>query len=821
MGLDNKFVPLSSLFTYFVNKQNGLPLTNGKVEFYSDTNRTQFKDIYEITGSPPNYNYVILENPLMLSGVGTFVDENNALIIPYGYPYDVDGNIENYLIVIKDSSGVIQGEVPAWPNLVDTSSGSVNSQPFNFIPNGQFWLHNDIPGDLVSNTPAGQITEDITEIAPGNWTFERPDGSSATDKISFFEYSQYVTNPSASPRYACRIQCLGADPGDEYKYLRLKFINVNQFASSFQQYTFFFSAETFNSGGFTVNLVMIKNYGTGGSPAVEEKTTLDTFSITNVMQNFQTSFLVGTNAGKQIGTDFESDSISFALELPTNVSFGGDFTDFLFCLGEVKISQFPQITTKDTIVRSLNPDNTDPDGYFLYLKPYLTKNELSYDLDEIGDVGSTLKNDFVNSLSIKSNRMLLDGNQYLVDGYSPLGIPFKRLWNEVLFNKTTYQPLFGSGKNFVTCYTEGNVGTSANLFLLNNNFGSVSAPANGAISPGITFFNIISGASPGGGLTSYLTGSNEITWIGQYPGHVNFIDVGTTGFVYTNIKDSLSNYPLPENQYPQKWTASLNFGSVLPSSLTSKYIKFGAINSSNSEYDSYTWYTVDGVGTNPAPGGSAIQVNLKSTFSQDDLRVIQSFSMLTTECTYLTFTSAASMPAGSYWTFQTADGKNYVIYYLVDGAGSIPSVSAYLKIPVDISSADSNIQVAQKTMSKINSIYYCVPDFRGLFLRGYDPQKTWDLDASNRLPFLNLPGMQGNNMGTFQYDTFAQHNHSVVSFDFGGTNPQIGFYREINTTSLTPTVNYTVGNYPEGVIAYQGQYETRSSNASVNWYVRY
>ena len=53
MALDERFIPITSLNQYFVDKDSGLPLANGTLEFFRDTARITPKAVFQLTGAPP------------------------------------------------------------------------------------------------------------------------------------------------------------------------------------------------------------------------------------------------------------------------------------------------------------------------------------------------------------------------------------------------------------------------------------------------------------------------------------------------------------------------------------------------------------------------------------------------------------------------------------------------------------------------------------------------------------------------------------------------------------------------------------------------
>src|SRR5947208_2792433 len=92
-----------SLEMYFVDKTTGFPLAHGLVYFYSQTNQSVLKNIYDENGNA-------LPNPSVLSSVGTFQDGGNNNILPYYYLFDNNGNPEKYFIKVYSS---LDGITPA------------------------------------------------------------------------------------------------------------------------------------------------------------------------------------------------------------------------------------------------------------------------------------------------------------------------------------------------------------------------------------------------------------------------------------------------------------------------------------------------------------------------------------------------------------------------------------------------------------------------------------------------------------------------------------------------------------------------------------
>lgn len=465
MGLDSRYVLAPSLQEFFIDKDSGLPMSGGSVYFFKDNARNIPKPVFEISGNPPNYSYTVLPNPVLLSAVGTFQDASGNDIKPYYFPFDAFGNIELYFIEVFDSDGVLQFTREGWPN---TTASSVPDQQdvTNFVPNGQFLLHNNIPPTSSNNFVAGEVSQPVTTIAQGGWTFERSSGSVATDIITFPEYTS-ITSPSGNPRYAVEIQTTVPSPSDTRKDLCLKFPGVNTFASTNLNYNYYFEAQSLTGGNFNVQIIVRKFFGTGGSPSATSETVIGTVTLTSTVSSFNTNILFGINTSSILGTN-NDDYVQIVLRLPPGATQSGLFTDFALTNGEATLLTFPVQSEAQQLAPSTAGwfPTPDPNGFDLYLPAVLTQSGLTYDHSQVGViVGKTqTKANAVN------NELLLDGSTFTFSSYSSLGVPFARLGNYLILNSPSFAistgtipsgiiPLWGTGSNFVTLWqstTPGN-----------------------------------------------------------------------------------------------------------------------------------------------------------------------------------------------------------------------------------------------------------------------------------------------------------------------------------------------------------------------------
>ena len=198
---------------YFVNKDTGFPLANGYVQFFSDPAFTVPKDVYKQSLGSTQYEYTNLGSTLILSSVGTFIDDTGDDIIPFLFPYDgtpdAPGNIQLYFIRVWSGNPSVQGSVlqftrQAWPpNLIQTSSPTdAFESSANLFTNPQFAtvnFNNDVGQTYheINVSSAGSI-----DLAPG-WTLNYAGAGSL--KVSQLKLQNTNSDEITNPSYALEI----------------------------------------------------------------------------------------------------------------------------------------------------------------------------------------------------------------------------------------------------------------------------------------------------------------------------------------------------------------------------------------------------------------------------------------------------------------------------------------------------------------------------------------------------------------------------------------------------------------------------------------
>jgi hypothetical protein len=789
MALDSRYVIASDLLSAFFDKDTGEPLSDGVIKFYKDQARTEPKDVFQLSGAPPNYTYTNLGNEITLSATGLMQNDDTGQIIillyfPYeGTPDDSDGTLELYYVTCENEDEEEQWTREGWPYVTVETTQEQNF--VNFAPNGQFLLHNNVPATESNDHIAGKITGPVTVIAQGGWTFERPVDSSATDIVTFEAFESAVSNPSANPKFRLRVQCQSPSAGDDRKDICLKFTDVNKFASDTQKYTYAFTGLSNETGSVSAALILIKNYGTGGDPQEE-------FPISNVVipsgafKIVPASFAFGDNTGKNIGS-LGDDFIQIALRLPVGSVSDVSVTDYILTPGIITITDFPQTPDSVFCNESVTPAVPNYDGMDLYLPMKLTPRGTFYDNSEIGEIiEESNLSIYVNSLHPTSNKMLTDGNQYATAGYSPLGIPFARLQSEY-WDESAGIPLYGTGKSYFVAVL---VSATNQIILANNSPGIATPPVDGTPPTGFTFSTIHTGIAPASGYfcTCIQPTGTEVYIVNSEPGSVGAGHAGTAPVVAKTARQGSSIV----NQI----TSFEITGPIGPDD----YFTFQTSNGGVQDW--YAWFKVDGTGTDPAPvGRTGILINLHAGDAISVVAQKITAALNNWQATSILTVAASAITSGDYFTANAitpgGDEVEFYAWYKKDGVGTDPKPSGKEGIEVDIVTADTAIQVAQKTQVAINMKYFASPNYKDLFFRGQGA-------GVNRYPYTFG---ETNAAGSLQLDDNLQHDHAYIEVSTGSGEIAGG-----SDTSLVFTSEPT---------SESGGPESRPVNVYVNRAVRY
>ncbi len=791
MALNPNYVPLTPLWEVFTDKDLLTFLHDGYVKFYIDTERTVGKLVYQLTGSPPNYSYTPYG---FLDTDGSWRVNMNLQgafdQVIYGYPLDEFGNVQLYFADFFNVDGVFQFSREGFPNFFAAGGTVTTPIDLNYIPNGQFRIHNDIP--ITDTLELGQVRQPTTDIAVGGWTFDRPIASTARDFVTFQRIGSFVDNPAKSPRYAVEITCEAPHAGDTFKDLRVRFDDVNKFASDTVMFTFGVTSKVVSSGSITVELILIKNFGTGGDATTE--TNLTSFVVTSTFTPFYYSFVFGDNIGKIIGPD-NDDYVQIALRMPANELLDVEFTDVLLTPGNVIAPVFNDTPTREFMYESLF-DDTDvplPDGSSIGLPLVLTLSGLRFDDSQVGHIfASTNKTPGFGELEA-------DGTQFETLAHSSDGIPYSRLQKKLMnIAEGDLLPKWGTGRTFASTYYTNSAATplAGSLRIANNSVGAITDYSDGTPATGFTFHNINSGSVNTNCWGLNFAPNSFYIWA-KTAGEISTtakIDAATSGFTVATIRDPVDEAGAVTNA-PVLTRITFSVVTIVPATLSGKYFTFAL--QGPTKY--YVWYKLDGVGTDPAPAGfTGIEVDLLSTWNAQEVAYVTAAAISGFKETNIIVTAAATIPNSSYFNLN-ASTMNYYVWYSIGGSGVDPMVPTRLGIEVIIESSDTISQVATKTLLAINSRYFATPDLRGMFLRGWDNGAGIDLDASTRWSFYNTD-ITGDVLGSYQFDEIYQLQISDVnklspaggSYQASVTSAGLQFYGGSESRPLNAYVNYVI-----------------------------
>ncbi len=774
-----KFIASRELQGLLRDKDSGLPLSNGFIIFKKDADRLTDKPVFRFSGSPGNPAFTVLPNPLTLNGAGMTADPNNDAPIPiYYFPFDEDGLVELYFIEIFSQAGELQNSLEAWPpGFTEGTGGTVITE--NFVPNPSFNLFN--PNEIINGVEAK--AGELTPVAYGGWFYELTAGSTSVINVNF-EVLAIEPIPQGNPQFNAHVEVETNDPSDQERDFTLIFKPENIFAST-DEFTFSFFGRS-GGGTETLTLILQKNYGSGGSPTTN--TILTTFDLQPTDAQFVHTFSFGEESGKTKGTGNNDVRLILRSSLTTAADYFA--TTFILAPGLISLPLLAATTDRQSLAQSIAGGAELPagDGSNLFLPLILTKTGIGYDDSEVGFISANVAS------TIPPSYLECNGQQLEVFGKSGEGIPFSRLFNKIGI-------LFGAGDEYYIAES-----MQSNMQIFNSTPGTVTAIADGAIATGFTFQTTFTGNTTFdffGGKNRFASPSTLIVGTNGFGLHFAAIFGAGTSPVTVGLLDPLydSKTDISGNS---RFIYQLSGFSSAIANYQGKYFLIANITT-----NFYVWYQIDGVGVDPAPGGTGIKIDLNSVDDETEIGN-KTIAALKGNATFsITTTAGGTINPGSSVVFFSPNGNEYEAWFSIDGTGSAPTQVAQRRIfEVALLSADSANTVAAKFRDEVNKQYFGVPSLEGQFLRGTSPSGEFDdpLAFVHRFNPFQTVIQNSAFIASKEYPIIQSHQHKY--FD-QTTNSLIG-----SGTSFPgfPTLVSTLNT---------GNKDTNPINTGVQWLIKY
>lgn len=715
----------------------GNPASGGTITYYKASNHAILKNIYQDAALT-----IPWENPIPLSSIGQPELRNTLIYLDSDEPYYIEFQ-DQYANNLNDYN-----DYP-YPSALNPITNDQGIQ--NFVPNPSFAFSYPIPS-LIAATPF--------QIAPGDWWFEK-NNQSATDAISFAPFSPGQTfipgNPIAQFAYNCTV----GGSAETTKIVYVKYYNVETFSGSQLSADIYMASET-NS---EVDLVVIQNFGTGGSDQVI--TNISAFSLSSTNTNYTASFTVPSIEGLTVGA---GSYVLIGISLPLNRVCNFQLSPMAIYEGEQDIlyREVPQSVIKNQCFASQYPIvNTamlglvnPADGEYVQILP---KNSftaiwrakagpvsiLPYSGVDVGtlacDGTGIWSQDYYNLCQKISTNWGLDSQGFLSS--SPLCI-------------TVTSP------KFTHDIINKSVDISSNLPVFFVADGVTSGPGgyppttcifgkSASLIPQSSYF-FISGTNSPSGQTDYYVWFN-ISSLG--------IDPSIAG--RTGVEVDLVGNETPSEVNALILAALLAtthfIDSAIPSNEIISYTVIGGVVSPGSDVNT----------------GFAVSQNAGGSDFPSQISIV--------------FNNATTSLAGKY-LFLNSTATSYCIYYSLNNQTPPPNVSGKKFVKVIFTGSETATQLAALTALQLYNARVVLPTTQGLFIRGWaNGNATYDPDTNARLCIPgSIGGAYGDNIGSYQVSQNLSHLHTYNQAT--GTAPQSGSATPCLTTNSSQNTGASGGN---------------------------
>jgi hypothetical protein len=747
--------------------QNGLPLIAGTVQWSKATDHDTRKAVYETDViTPPATTPPAYANPHTLDSAG-------SMSAPYF------ANDEPYYIEVRASDSTLIKSFDNFPSSAGEGPPVVTEfDPTNYLLNPQFRFHyqEEYTNEDLNST-------EYVLIAADNWNFKR-NNINATNSLTFNEFVLGQTDVPENPKYYLRYACTAIGAGGE---TRKDIVHRIKGAETLSGETVTINIRARSSTNSQIQIVVRQGFGTGGTPS-EPVETLTLEQLTTDWEEYTITLVIPSVSGKTLGTD-NNDHLEIGIRLPLDIISEVDITNMQMNKGD-ELLEFNYKTYEMAEVEKKSIELPDLTDDLMHL-PLWTDTDHSYAVAE--HVVGTLLTSATPDTSIKGY-LLCDGTVYKAADYIP-GTDDKLTYRR-LFNKIGN--IYGSGADGFFCYTLAGSATDT-CICRNAKTGAVTNWSDN--DTGFSFSTYINGKDTPD-MTTEWHASNTIRVTNTSNGNVTDATAGTAHVsIYIDQQGDASS--------PEKTNITVTSDAWSGG-------EYFTINSTSTSY--YVWIRVNGVGSDPAPGGTGLRVDITTGYDPVTAKAQIAYAILevlkSTQFTQITCNAASTLSGGESFNFNGRLENRYM-WYEVGGNGTDPAPAGKLGSKIKVDGTETAAQVAAITVDMLNSIYFNVPNYDDLFLRAADFNGTVD----SRTP--NHAFGWGKAVGTTQADAYGAHRHNVRANDLGGNQGSpIGHYPG-RDDSGKPWHTGSDGIMAWDMIDLSGESETRPKNIYAYYFIKY
>lgn len=360
-GNVNLLIAAPMLQDLLVDK-DGEPMAGGTITMYHDNSRTTLKNWYYQTGTPGNYTYIALPNPLTLSAAGTITDINGVDTIPFYYPFsETDFTIRDpyYVTIVNyaQTNQITRANFPFSPN-TGGSANLINSYN-NLIVNNGFWRN--IAPNTVNTSPFVSVAlNSLVTLSGGLYSaivspsqhdgFRYPDveffkdNINATDTLTFkpflFSDTLPVTNTltNSTEYYISHLSSANDGSAENVKYYQFPIaLHINSLANV--PFTVSIQAQNGGATPVVLTLQILQDTGTGTSSPVATPIAETTITLNSSWTEYTLTDVFPATTGLNVGSGSD-DALYLLVSLPINTSFTVNFTKPSIYLTENTVPSF-------------------------------------------------------------------------------------------------------------------------------------------------------------------------------------------------------------------------------------------------------------------------------------------------------------------------------------------------------------------------------------------------------------------------------------------------------------------------------------------------